>query len=558
MIETLNLRNLGGISNATLRFSGRFIAITGESGAGKTSLVRALELLSGKRAQSILIRYGEDISTLCAHLLTRDPYAPGVESIPVSDGKIFIKREIYRNGRSKCYLQDQAVPLGVLAECMDNRLRIQSQFAQLDLLEPEKQLRIVDSCGGAELASVFDKFSAAYTRAYRLEREVRQLKKKETEVLARFKDAEVLLDIIDRISPYEDCENEWKNRIDLLNQELSRNLNIQQSLFRFKGNETEKGLLDQLQETLPVLVNISSSEKKEEFQKRIDQILDRLNELLEMCGSEVTHDDLAELQDEIERIERKIGLLRKAKRLAGVDTVAQLLDYSNEARNAISWLSRSRKEISEKEEQSRSNRKEASEEALKLRNLRQNTAENLSQRVNWSMRDLAMVGTNFEVQFSTLEKLRERGIDEVQFLLRNTEGFCGPIQKVASGGELSRLLLSIEVSLPDDQLPDTIVFDEVEAGLGGRAAVLAGYKLKELSSKSQVILITHEASIAAIADQHFMVSRDGEEAEVHEVKGEERVRELARMLSGDYALNEALEHARKLLTEKTLLSTSNY
>nr|HPI98615.1 hypothetical protein [Synergistales bacterium] len=481
MIETLNLTNLGGITNAELNFSGRFIAITGESGAGKTSLVRALELLSGKRAQSTLIRYGEDISTLGALLSTRNPGAPGTGDISFSDGHMFIKRELYRNGRSKCYLQDQPVPLGVLSECMEDRLRIQSQFAQLDLLEPEKQLRIVDSCGGAELATVFERFSASYSRAYRLEREVRHLKKEESEVLSRFKDAEIILDIIDRISPYENCEEEWKNRVQLLNQELSRNLNIKQSIFRFKGNEMEKGLMDQLEETLPLLINIASSDKTEHFQNCIDQILDRLNELLKICESELTHDDMGELQDEIEKAERKVGLLRKAKRFAGVDTVAQLLDYSDQARNAISWLSRSRKEIFEKEDQSRSNRKQASEEALKLRNLRQKTAEDLSQRVNWSMRDLAMVGTNFEVQFSTLAKLRERGADEVQFLLRNTEGFSGPIHKVASGGELSRLLLSIEVSLPDDQLPDTIVFDEVEAGLGGRAAVLAGYKLKELS-----------------------------------------------------------------------------
>ncbi|HCA41597.1 MAG TPA: hypothetical protein DEP01_09050 [Aminobacterium sp.] len=124
-------------------------------------------------------------------------------------------------------------------------------------------------------------------------------------------------------------------------------------------------------------------------------------------------------------------------------------------------------------------------------------------------------------------------------------------------GELSRLLLALQLSLPQEQIPETLIFDEVEAGLGGKAAVLAGYKLRELSEKCRVILITHEATIAALADQHFVVMRNGNESSIKEIDGEERVAEIARMLSGNATLPEAQEHARKLLSEELTSSSKN-
>jgi len=555
LIEYLHLTNLGGISSAQLDFGGPFIAITGESGAGKTSLVRAMELLSGKRAQTSTIRYGAEMSTLESRLFTEDPQACSHEGVEPSEGDIFIKRQIYRNGRGKCFLQDHQVSLGLLAEYMDPLLRIQSQFAQLNLLETDKQLKILDSCGGSELMDLFDHFSKSYEKAYTLEKEVRKLKTERSEVLDRFKDAEEILGLVGKINPFSDCDLTWNTELDNLNQKLSRNLKIRETLFRFRGNEMNKGIMDQLEEALPLLKELAKTEQEDLFQTGIDSILDRLNEILTICESQLSQQDIRSIQEEIDQKEKRIGLLRKAKRIAGVNSTEELIEYAVQARKALSWLSGIRQEIIDKEEESRISRKEASEAALRLRDLRLKSGDELAQRVNWAMRDLAMLGMHFEVQLLQLDKIRENGADEVQFLLRNTEGFSGPIHKVASGGELSRLLLSIEVSLPDEQIPDTIVFDEVEAGLGGRAAVLAGYKLKELSRKCQVILITHEASIAAIADQHFMVSKEGDQAKVQEVKGEARVRELARMLSGDYEMREALDHARKLLSEESLLSS---
>jgi DNA repair protein RecN (Recombination protein N) len=202
-------------------------------------------------------------------------------------------------------------------------------------------------------------------------------------------------------------------------------------------------------------------------------------------------------------------------------------------------------------QEARELRRLASQLALVIREARKNAAETLEARVNALLGDLAMEETGFSIRFTELPKLRRDGADGVEFSLCTNKGAAnqrsGRVEKIASGGELSRLLLALQLSLPDEWLPPTLVFDEVEAGLGGKAAVLSGLKLKELSRKCQVILVTHEASIAALGDNHYVVRKKDGEARAESVDGEVRVREVARMLSGDPDLPEAQEHARRLL-----------
>ena len=185
--------------------------------------------------------------------------------------------------------------------------------------------------------------------------------------------------------------------------------------------------------------------------------------------------------------------------------------------------------------------------AMEIRRARQDAALTLTERVNAVLGELAMDGITFGITLEGLQKLRRDGADGVEFTLSDGTR-SGRVEKIASGGELSRLLLALQLSLPDEWLPPAIVFDEVEAGLGGRAAVLSGMQLKNLSRKCQVILVTHEASIAALGDEHILIQRTDGETSMRRIDGEERVREIARMLSGSPDMTEAQEHARILLS----------
>ncbi|MDR1943927.1 MAG: chromosome segregation protein SMC, partial [Synergistaceae bacterium] len=177
---------------------------------------------------------------------------------------------------------------------------------------------------------------------------------------------------------------------------------------------------------------------------------------------------------------------------------------------------------------------------------RERAASVFTERVNGHLADLAMGDSKFNAEIARLDKVRASGAESASFTLSQSGGAPNQVNKSASGGELSRILIAIQASTDRDRLPGVLVFDEVEAGLGGRTALLAGEKLRELSRNCRIILITHEAAIAAMAEQHFVVRRNGDDTEVFEIEGEDRAREIARMLAGSESA-EAMEHARALL-----------
>ena len=156
----------------------------------------------------------------------------------------------------------------------------------------------------------------------------------------------------------------------------------------------------------------------------------------------------------------------------------------------------------------------------------------------------------FNIEIEELNRVRANGAENASFTLTLPDQHPQPVGKTASGGELSRILIALQLAVGDDKLPGTLIFDEVEAGLGGKTALLAGYKLRELSQRCRTILITHEATIAAMADQHFLVKRTADDTVISEIKGDEREKEIARMLAGDETSNEALKHAKSLLDFK--------
>ncbi len=546
MIDELTISNIGGLSSATLRISGQFVAITGESGAGKSSVVRAIELISGKRAQTSLIRHGEEHGFARAMLLFQKK-TDLPEGIFPEENTLFVSRSIFRNGKGRTTIQDQPVPLSTLSSLMDNQIRIQSQFAQLDLLSTNKQLEIIDSCGGKELIDILSDLKQTFQQALRLDREIRELKQNQSRIIEQYKDAESIIQDFRKIDPFPGCDKIWDQALIELQEHISSANKLKETLLRLTGTDMEEGIMDAFYALLSNLCNYSNKEDQSEWNALLSLSMEKSGRLVALAEEKNRPLTLDEMEISYEETEKKTGILKKIMRRARVSDIEELIEFCKKADKELIWLTESYQIIESKEQESIKLRKDASKKAMNLRKLRNTAAKELKTRVNWVMGELAMMGLVFDVEVKELGKLRVNGADEVSFILRTPEGAFGPVNKISSGGELSRMLLSIQVSLPDEQLPKTVVFDEVEAGLGGKAAVLAGYKLKQLSEKCQVILITHEASIASIADQHFVIRKHDMESSLEEITGEQRVKEIARMLSGDYNLYEAREHARKLL-----------
>ncbi|MBR1671964.1 MAG: AAA family ATPase [Fretibacterium sp.] len=552
MLNTLTLWNVGGIRRAELSFGPGLTVITGESGSGKSSVVRALELVAGKRGVAQLLRAGEEEGGAEARFLTGPSqtfsggvYFEGLDGALQPDGEgNLLARRILRENRSRASLQGMQIPLATYSLATGRLIHIQSQFAQMELLDEGRQLAMIDSCMPAAVHEVAVELRRAFERAQACDRELRSMAGRRAEVERRYANANEVLGLVRRVAPEPGLEARLEGELSALSRRIVQRERAHMNLDRLSGGLSEQGLLSCVRGAFESLLELLPDERRRDAQHAVSEGLQLLEETAETAGSALEGKE-ADLQEQ-ERLEARLGALRRLKRLSGAGDEDGLLAYCRDASENLEWLEKSYPRLEKLSRESRELKKRANALAMELRHGRQKAAAALEGRVNALLDDLAMGGAAFEVRFKELDKLRRGGADEVEFTLRSGQR-AGRVDKIASGGELSRLLLALQLSLSDEWLPPTLVFDEVEAGLGGRAAVLSGLKLKELSRRCQVLLVTHEASIAALGDAHILIQRSGGESQVRLIEGEERVREIARMLSGSPDLEEAQQHARTLL-----------
>lgn len=546
MLERLTLWNIGGIRRADLAFGRGLTVITGESGAGKSSVVRAIELVGGKRGEVQLLRAGEDEGGAEACFGTDARFPELSDALQPEEGTLLARRTLLRGGRARSSLQGLQIPLATYSVAAARLLRIQSQFAQMELLDDARQLAMLDSCTSREARDTARELCRVFDEARARSQELRAMSHRREEIERRYANAQEVLALVRKVAPEPGLEAGLEASLTELARRIVRRERAQDALNRLFGGLSEPGLLDGVKNAVETFQELLPDEARQRVQQRLREGLHAIEDAVDEARDELSGQE--EDAGERDRLETRLGALRRLKRLSGSVDEEGLLTYCREASLNLEWLEKSYPQLEELTGESLKLRKRANALAMELRRSRQEAAAALSQRVNALLKDLAMEGTSFELHLRELGKLRRDGADEAEFALRDGTR-VGRVDKIASGGELSRLLLALQLSLPQEWTPPTLVFDEVEAGLGGRAAVLSGMKLKELSRNAQVILVTHEASIAALGDAHVLIQRSGGESQIEAIEGEARVREIARMLSGSPDLTEAQEHARRLLTE---------
>ncbi len=565
MIEELRISSLGVIEESVLELGEGLTVITGETGAGKTMLVTALGLLLGGRADSGAVRSGARTARV-EGVVRADPRLDGLAEEhggEVEGGLLILGRQVSAEGRSRAFLGGASVPASALARVGELLVAVHGQSDQHRLLRPEAQRAALDAYAGEELATVLTRYEHGFTRLRAVEAELRDVLGSARE---RAREADVLrlgLEEIEAVDPQPGEELE-------LAREESR-LGHADTLRT--AAETAREALSADQEAPDALGAVAAARRALDSVREHDPdasaLADRVAEvsyLLADVAADVASyaagvdTDPARLAAVSERRAALSSLTRKYG-----ETAAQVLDWARDAAQRLAGLDGSDERVTELRRERAALRRSLAEEAVELSRLRTGAASRLASTVTTELHALSMPHARFEVRLdrvpgdeSGLEldgqhwRFGPGGVDEVELLLAANSGSePRALGKGASGGELSRVMLAIEVALADTRPVPTFVFDEVDAGVGGKAAVGIGQRLAALARSSQVLVVTHLPQVAAFADAHVVVrkSSDGSvtTSGLDPLDETGRVQELSRMLAGLEESDTAMAHAQELL-----------
>lgn len=573
MIETISIENLGVIAQAELPLGPGLTALTGETGAGKTMVLTSLKLLLGSKADPAIVLAGTQRCVVeGAFALEEDAKCIQIAQeagCEIEDDLLLASRVVPATGRSRAHLGGRAVPASVLGQVGSRLVSIHGQADQLRLRTAAAQRRALDAVGGSEHEQLCRQYSSCY-RAWN--QACQDLETWREQALAREGEIAGLRHALEQLEALDPKPGEDQ----ALAEEASRleNLDLLRSGAAQAANAISGDELNDDVANVIALVSVArrSLENAADHDSRLASLMPRLNEVAALTSDlamELT-DYLADLDADPDRLawvhERREQLRRGCLEIGGLGqvfaNVDELLAFGQHCAVRLAQLDGPLDREAELAAEVERTGKELKTVAKCLSQARTKLAKLLSQQVSAELEGLMMRGAKLQVRLNPLEQPGPTGMEEVELLLRAHPGAAAlPLEKGASGGELSRIMLALEVVLAQHTATKrhTFVFDEIDAGVGGRAAVEIGRRLAALARHHQVIVVTHLAQVAAWAQTQLVVvkqvgqaSNEATTTAVETVNGPERVRELARMLSGQSDSQTALRHAEELLEQANM------
>ena len=561
MWQHIRLQSLGVIEEAELELGAGFTVITGETGAGKTMVVTALGLLRGERADVAMVRHGSRQARVEARVEIGDtPLVTGIveeASGEIEDGTILLTRVVSAQGRSRAYLGGASVPAGLLSAVSDALVAVHGQSDQYRLLKPAAQRAALDTFAGATVAELLASYGPKYERLLESSRLLEELRTKSQERareldLLRFGYGEITA-----VAPTAGEDEMMLAEENRLAHAESLVRAAQAAHDRIMGDDNEaEGAQHLVADVTRVLDDVHGHDAE------LDALSERAREvgyLLADLGADFGgYTALVQMDPErLATVQARRAALGALQRKYG-PTMADVLDWAASAASRVDELGGDDERIGELEAERRELLPAALNEARALTVERIAAASTLATAVNRELDELSMLHARIEVIVDpraadiSESDLGPTGSDHVEFLFAANNGApLRPLNKGASGGELSRLMLALEVVLVDQRTVPTLVFDEVDAGIGGKAAVEVGRRLARLARHAQVLVVTHLPQVAAFADHHFQVLKDDDgnvsSSSVAELDDDGRVDELSRMLAGLEDSESAQAHARELL-----------
>lgn len=551
MLQELSIKDFAIIDEIQISFQPKMTVLTGETGAGKSIIIDALGLLAGGRGSTEFIRKGEKKAVIQGlFTLPREANTYNIleeYGIDSEDGQIILQRDLYRGGRNICRINGMMVNLATLRKVGETLIDIHGQNEHQELMKPENHIDLLDEYD-KKTSQLRNQYQVVYQNYRKLKL---SMEKKEAD------------------------EKAWVQRLDMLNFQVKE---IEEAGLKINEEDElveEKNKLDNFQaiyDALELSYQILSGEKIDvvgnlgNAMNELSDVSD-LSENLQEINTKISdafyslEDAARDISDELDsmewngerlnEIEERLELIHQLKRKYG-DTIEDILHYHSRIEKELREMENAEQNSEKQERQLSEALEKVKELAIKLSKQRKKSAKKLEKMIHEQLSALYMDKAVFEVKFLNNSKLYSKGIDKVEFYIQTNPGEeMGPLAKIASGGELSRIMLALKTIFSQKMGVTSIIFDEVDTGVSGRVAQAIAEKISQISNNSQVLCITHLPQVAAIADNHYYISKsvnDGRtETSLKELDEKQKIREIARMLSGSEITELTLKHAEELI-----------
>ena len=551
MLQELSIKDFAIIDEIQISFQPKMTVLTGETGAGKSIIIDALGLLAGGRGSTEFIRKGEKKAVIQGlFTLPREANTYNIlekYGIDSEDGQIILQRDLYRGGRNICRINGMMVNLATLRKVGETLIDIHGQNEHQELMKPENHIDLLDEYD-KKTSELRNQYQVVYQNYRKLKL---SMEKKEAD------------------------EKAWAQRLDMLNFQVKEigeaglKINEEDELVEEKNKlDNFQAIHDALElsyqilsgEKIDVVGNLGNamnelsdvsdlSENLQEINTKISDAFYSLEDVARDISDEL--DSMEWNGERLNEIEERLELIHQLKRKYG-DTIEDILHYHIRIVKELREMENAEQNSEKQERQLSEALEKVKELAIKLSKQRKKSAKKLEKMIHEQLSALYMDKAVFEVKFLNNSKLYSKGIDKVEFYIQTNPGEeMGPLAKIASGGELSRIMLALKTIFSQKMGVTSIIFDEVDTGVSGRVAQAIAEKISQISNNSQVLCITHLPQVAAIADNHYYISKsvnDGRtETSLKELDEKQKIREIARMLSGSEITELTLKHAEELI-----------
>ncbi len=536
MISTIQIKNIGIIDDLSINLENGFNVLTGETGAGKTLIIDSLGIICGNRFSKEMIRSGEEYSYVEACI-----YLPENEN--AIDGNIIISREIYQNGRNSCKINGRLVTVNELKEFMKQVIDIHGQNENQTLLDSNSHIGYLDSFIGTEIIKIKQEYRKLYEKNEQLKKELKENYGDEKEKQRKLDLLQYQINEIQtaNLKIGEEEALEEQRKIMLNAEKIEENLNIADIAL-------EENAIDSISEAIRALekiedINQSYQEKLTELKNIYYEVQEIERDINNLKGN--TEVEEAERKE----IETRLDAIYSLKRKYG-NSIEEILQYEEEIETQVKQIENSEEENQKRLQEQEKIEKQMNNFAKQMSALRKIAAEKLTESINQELTDLEMKQAKCHITVTAREEFNKNGLDNVEFLIATNIGEEEkPLSKIASGGEMSRIMLAIKSVLSEvDRIP-VLIFDEIDTGISGHAAKAVSKKMKKIAQNHQILCITHLANIAAQGEHNFYISKVVEnnktKTKVEKLNEERTIEEIARIASGD--INDiSMEHAKQL------------